>query len=926
MSEHINSSSSSYVDLGPQQPLNIIVPIGGVGSRFSKVGYRYPKPLINIIGRPMILRLIDNLSLQPEDTLWLAINQDIDDEFRIGQLVMKTFPNIDFRLLRLKHQTKGASETLYMTVQSMDLEHLGRRTVSLDCDTIYWADVLQKIRELPVNFGAVFYFPDDGFKPIYSYIKTEDADLPVITDIREKIAISHKASTGAYVFASADLLLTWAARNIDSHAARHVATGSEIGEYYTSQMIATMIHDGQLPFVGLPLTKKDFSCVGTPEQLEELLLQLKAGERPNHAKKRRFCFDLDMTLVGVPAVAGDYSTCPPIWKNIRLVQQLHEAGHHIIIQTARRMRTHHGNVGAILKDVGVVTFQQLARYGIPFQGTSPPRGHPWADVYVDDLAVNANLDTMKEIGWLLDETDPSALLDAADGPSPRPPNRTTQAVVAARDFNTIQIVGDKVIKSSKSEAILGELYFYAHLPTALLPVFPKVFSVDFLAESGNYTVEMEYRRGLTFSHLLVGRSITRGRLLTLLSGIHSIHTTAHPAEPRLPISATLGRKFAEHSIENAGGVNIYANYGAKLRSRYYHHLERYNSLGPDSAECFSTLNDFLDTYEAEEKGIQVPIIHGDPVFSNIIMNRDEKTVSFIDVRCQLERTLTMEGDIHYDLAKMLQSLVGYDHVLFMDLESLPGRDEPLLSEADERILEGLQDVFWQFLEERYAVTIHKKTLLRITASLLFSLIPLHKAELCPLFLRLCKRTLEQARGVPTQNPVITRVASGALRAPLGLRRASSSAAAAAGLWGASGRNALRRARRGRVVEGRMRSTAEPLRARGDLRRLTRDYGATWRWAACIDSARASADRSMARRLFHARHMQEGKRRAKGGSSSRANPSRSPVPPAVREVSAEPGSSCTQERSLAPGCATLEMHADIPIADTNREKSGLVIGS
>ena len=186
---------------------------------------------------------------------------------------------------------------------------------------------------MPVQYGAVFYFPDNGINPIYSYIKTEESTdgnaIPLITDIREKIAISNKANTGAYVFATAQLMHTWAAKNIDSHALR--PKGSDIGEYYTSQMIGTMIDDAKLPFLGLPLSKKDFSCVGTPEQLEELLMQMKDGKRPNQVKKRRFCFDLDMTLVGVPAVSGDYSTCPPIWKNIRLVQQLHKAGHYIII-------------------------------------------------------------------------------------------------------------------------------------------------------------------------------------------------------------------------------------------------------------------------------------------------------------------------------------------------------------------------------------------------------------------------------------------------------------------------------------------------------------------------------------------------------------------------------------------------------------------
>jgi dTDP-glucose pyrophosphorylase len=94
------------------EPINVIIPIGGIGSRFAKQGYRYPKPLINIVGRPMLLWLIDNLSLKPGDTLWMAVNEDVDDEFRIGQLVSKTFTRIDFRLLRLRHQTKGASETV----------------------------------------------------------------------------------------------------------------------------------------------------------------------------------------------------------------------------------------------------------------------------------------------------------------------------------------------------------------------------------------------------------------------------------------------------------------------------------------------------------------------------------------------------------------------------------------------------------------------------------------------------------------------------------------------------------------------------------------------------------------------------------------------------------------------------------------------
>jgi hypothetical protein len=108
MANDINNGTDGY----NSEPINVIIPIGGIGSRFAKQGYRYPKPLINIVGRPKLLWLIDNLSLKSGDTLWMAVNEEIDNEFRIGELIKKTFPNIDFRLLRLRHQTKGTSETV----------------------------------------------------------------------------------------------------------------------------------------------------------------------------------------------------------------------------------------------------------------------------------------------------------------------------------------------------------------------------------------------------------------------------------------------------------------------------------------------------------------------------------------------------------------------------------------------------------------------------------------------------------------------------------------------------------------------------------------------------------------------------------------------------------------------------------------------
>ena len=47
--------------------MNIIIPIGGKGERFLNNGYKEAKPLINILGKPMIYHVLDNLKLNSKD-------------------------------------------------------------------------------------------------------------------------------------------------------------------------------------------------------------------------------------------------------------------------------------------------------------------------------------------------------------------------------------------------------------------------------------------------------------------------------------------------------------------------------------------------------------------------------------------------------------------------------------------------------------------------------------------------------------------------------------------------------------------------------------------------------------------------------------------------------------------------------------------
>lgn len=92
----------------------------------------------------------------------------------------------------------------------------------------------------------------------------------------------------------------------------------------------------------------------------------------------RICFDLDNTLcTGKPyAEAKPYAWAAP------LLESLKEKGYTIIIYTARNMNTYNGNIGLVNKNIGMLTFSQLDRWGFKYDEIY--FGKPSADIYIDD--------------------------------------------------------------------------------------------------------------------------------------------------------------------------------------------------------------------------------------------------------------------------------------------------------------------------------------------------------------------------------------------------------------------------------------------------------------------------------------------------------------------------------------------------------------
>lgn len=77
----------------------------------------------------------------------------------------------------------------------MENVDLARKCISLDCDTIYFTDILTQFRAS--TSSCCFYFEDLAGKPIFSYLNLDESNR--ILEVKEKVPISNHANTGRFV-------------------------------------------------------------------------------------------------------------------------------------------------------------------------------------------------------------------------------------------------------------------------------------------------------------------------------------------------------------------------------------------------------------------------------------------------------------------------------------------------------------------------------------------------------------------------------------------------------------------------------------------------------------------------------------------------------------------------------------------------------
>jgi len=238
-----------------KQKCNILIPMAGRGSRFEEQGYTDKKPFIDVNGKPMIHRVIENLGMEfdKEYMFILICLQEDYDKYDFTQFE-KVIGHNSYDVVILDDITEGAAQTI---LQAKHLINDDTPLMTMNSDQLVDWDI-ERLFEMCEQFdGVIPCFYGEG--NAWSYARTLDNGY--VQEVAEKKQISKYATAGYYYWKKGSDFVKYAEQMIKDNSRTN-------GEFYVAPVYNWAVRDGKR--VGVFMVDKCYS-LGTPEDLQEYL-------------------------------------------------------------------------------------------------------------------------------------------------------------------------------------------------------------------------------------------------------------------------------------------------------------------------------------------------------------------------------------------------------------------------------------------------------------------------------------------------------------------------------------------------------------------------------------------------------------------------------------------------------------------------------
>lgn len=242
-----------------KQFFNIVVPMAGRGSRFLEQGYTDSKPFIDVNGKPMIQKVIENLNFEFDDNFKVIILCQKEDYEKYNfELFPEIFQHDNIEIVQIDGITEGAACTLLLAKEFIDND---TPMLSFNTDQMIDYNVEETFNKMSQYDGGIPCFWGDSED--WSYAKTDEKGL--VTEVAEKKVISNDATAGYYYWSKGSDFVKYAEQMINSNDRVN-------NEFYVAPVYNYAVKDGK----NICITQVDKVYeLGTPEYLERYLDTLK---------------------------------------------------------------------------------------------------------------------------------------------------------------------------------------------------------------------------------------------------------------------------------------------------------------------------------------------------------------------------------------------------------------------------------------------------------------------------------------------------------------------------------------------------------------------------------------------------------------------------------------------------------------------------
>ncbi|EAH9117662.1 lipopolysaccharide biosynthesis protein, partial [Campylobacter jejuni] len=233
--------------------MNIVIPMTGLGSRFAKAGFDKPKPFIDVLDKPMIVRVLENLKYKDARYILIARKEHLTKEKKLVDEIKNNF-NVEF--IPIDKLTEGTACTVLYARKYINNDMPLMIANSDQIVDINIADFINDSFKRGLD-GSILTFIDKEKNPKWSFAKLNN-DL--VVEVKEKEAITEFATVGIYFFNKGKIF-------VESAIDMIIENDRVNNEFYTCPVYNYAIKSG----AKIGIYNIDFSKmhgIGTPEDLE----------------------------------------------------------------------------------------------------------------------------------------------------------------------------------------------------------------------------------------------------------------------------------------------------------------------------------------------------------------------------------------------------------------------------------------------------------------------------------------------------------------------------------------------------------------------------------------------------------------------------------------------------------------------------------